>query len=180
MGVRSSFSNRIHFDCEKDAVLMTNRTQSEHKRNVRLTTWIVVVMFGSLLAVGVIGAGGAFYMSIIGQMTWWEGALLFGLGSAISCGYGFPVFRFIRRVLVAKAVRLLDGGRLEIITARDKSFIASLPEQVKHIVVDEDGLSVTLHVENRQFVVDSSEFTDKDRIKDFLRDALEKANSGNR
>jgi hypothetical protein len=153
----------------------TNMVPSEHKRNTPLATLMVVMVFGLLLAVGVTGIVAALSMSFSGALKWWESALIVGFGSVIAGVFAFLLARFCRRILSVKTIRLCEGGTLEIITIRGKQFSARLPEDVKHVVVAEDGLSVTLNIAKRYFIVDSSEFTDGNRVKEFLNDFLKKS-----
>ena len=148
---------------------------SEHKRNTPLATLIVVMVFGLLLAVSVTGIIAALSMSFSGALKWGESALIVGLGSVISGVFAFLIARFVRRILSVKTIRLCEGGTIEITTIKGRTFRARLPEDVKHVVVAEDGLSVTLNIAKRYFVVDSSEFTDGNRVKEFLNDFLKKS-----
>jgi hypothetical protein len=148
---------------------------SEHKRNTPPATWMVVIVFGFLAAAGVTGIIAALPLSFSGALKWWEGALIFGLGSVISGVFAFLLARFFRRIFSVKTIRLCEGGMLEITTIKGRKFSAKLPEDVTHVVVAEDGLSVTLNIAKRHFIVDSNEFTDGDRIKEFLNDFLKKS-----
>jgi len=150
---------------------------SEHKRNTPLATLMVVLAFGALLVVGVTGIVAALSMSSSGALKWWKSALIIGLGSVISGVFAFLLARFVRRILSVKTIRLCEGGTIEITTIKGKKFSARLPQDVKHVVVAEDGLSVTLNIRKRYFIVDSSEFTDGNRIREFLNDFLKKSPS---
>ena len=157
------------------ALSVTSMVPSEHKRKTPLATMMVVLVFGFLLAVGVTGIIAALSMSFSGALKWWKSALIVGSGSVISGVFAFLLARVFRRILSVKTIRLCEGGTIEISTIKGKKFSARLPEDVKHIVVAEDGLSVTLKIEKRYFIVDSSEFTDGSRIQEFVNDFLKKS-----
>ena len=160
---------------DQSALSATNMVPSEHKRNTPLATLLVVMVFGLLLAVGVTGVIAALSISFSGALKWWESALIVGSGSANSGVFAFLLARFVRRILSIRIIRLCEGGTIEITTVKGKKFSARLPEDVKHVVVAEDGLSVTLNIAKRYFIVDSSEFTDGNRVKEFLNDFLKKS-----
>ncbi|MCS7338529.1 MAG: hypothetical protein NZ739_09895, partial [Verrucomicrobiae bacterium] len=71
-------------------------------------------------------------------------------------------------------IRLLEGERLEIVTITGKTFVAALPNNVEYVVPDDDGLTVAVRVEGRRFVIDSAEFKDGERVREFFKTRLQK------
>ena len=138
-------------------------------------TIIPAVLIGMLFPVYVAGAGIGLYPSFTGQrMTWFERVFLVGVGSVFGVLTGIFIARFVRRMLSVRKVLLFENDRIEIVTWRDKTFTAKLPDNIKHIAVIGSDFSVTFQIENRYFIVDSEQFSDKDGINEFFRHFVER------
>ncbi|MCX7723246.1 MAG: hypothetical protein N2379_09360 [Verrucomicrobiae bacterium] len=153
---------------------MDNKCIPEHKRSFKASTTIAAIMIGAGPAVGIMGGSIFLYMTVTGEMIWWEGLLFCVLGFVIAAVFGYLLLRFLRSMFAVRAIRLLEGERLEIVTITGKTFVAALPNNVEYVVPDDDGLTVAVRVEGRRFVIDSAEFKDGERVREFFKTRLQK------
>jgi len=154
---------------------MNTETGSEHKRRFRCITVIFPVVVASLVVVGIIGSLVAAYMALRGEILWWGGMIITFLGLLIAACFGYVLQTFWRRMLSIRAIRLCESDKLQIVTIGGKTFTATLPNNVEHVVVEDDGLTLAVKVGSRRFVVDSAEFKGSERVCEFFKTCLQKA-----
>ena len=148
---------------------------SQYKQRIRPSTIAAVIFVGVVFLAVLTLVGSVVYMYVNGQtITWFEGLATLAVGLFLGGLNGICFARFIRRMLSVRKVLLFEGDRIEIVTWRDKTFTAKLPDNIKHILVNGTDFSVTFQIENRYFVVDSEQFSDKDGINKFFRDFVER------
>jgi len=157
------------------AVTMETKIISQHKQRIKFTTLLSVFMVGIVFLTIVAGVGTVFYMYVNGRpITWFEGLATIAVGLFLGGLNGICFARFIRRMLPVRKVVLFEDDRIEIVTWRDKTFTAKLPDNIKHIAVIGNDFSVTVQIENRCFIVDGEQFSDKDGINQYFRHFVER------
>jgi hypothetical protein len=146
---------------------------SEHKGQRRITTVIVVFLFGLLTAIGAGGTGVSVLLWATGQLGRWPAVLLLGMSSLSAGAFGFLLFRFMRRMFSVRCVRLLDEKRMEIISWGQRSFVVALPEDIEHVIVDDTDLTVVMRAGHRRFIISAQEFTQGDEVKRWIHACLQ-------
>jgi hypothetical protein len=147
---------------------------SEHNRKMRFKTIIPLIMVGMLCLTSLAGIGGAFYMYVTGQIITWFDVVILICFESISVIFWIMIARFIRRMFSVRRVLLFEDDGIGVVTWRNKLLTAKLPDNIKHMLIIGNDLTVTLQVENRYFVVSSEEFSNKDGINEFLRRILQR------
>jgi len=148
---------------------MKTELTSEHNRKEKVTTILSIIVVGVLSLIGFTGAGSAFYMRRTGQVSWWHALIIGCAGIGFGLLFGAMVFKFIFRMLPVRRVLLFKGGELGIVTWRGKIFVAKLPDNIKYLVKTGNNLTAALYADNHYFVIDSEQYSDNDRITEFLR-----------
>ncbi len=126
-----------------------------------------------LAVAAMVGAATYFYATGKG-ITLSQWLVVMALGLFLGGGNGICFIRFFRRMLSVREIRLFENDTIEIVTWRGKKFMARLPENIKHVLVIGSNFSVTFQIEDRWFVVDSEQLSDRDRINDFFRRFMER------
>lgn len=148
---------------------------SQHKQQIRFSTLGVVVFIGLAFLASVLMVGAATYFFATGQsFTLFQWVVTMAVGLVLGGFNGIFLVRFFRRMFSVKEVRLFENDTIEIVTWRDRQFTARLPENIKGIVVIGNNFSVTFQVEDRWFIVDSEQLSDRDSINDFFRRFVER------
>ena len=148
---------------------------SQHKQQIKFSTSAVVVLVGVVFLAVAAMLGAATYCFATGKgitLSQWLAAMALGL--FLGGGNGICFVRFFRRMLSVREVRLFENDTIEIVTWRGRKFMARLPENIKHLLVIGTNYSVTIQVEDRWFVIDSEQFSDRERINDFFRRFVER------
>jgi hypothetical protein len=154
------------------------RMISQHKQQIRFSTVAAVVFMGvvSLAVVAMVGAT-TYFFAIGKEITLSQWLVAMALGLFLGGGTGICFVRVFRRMFSVREIRLFENDTIEIVTWRGKIFMARLPENIKHMLVIGTNYSVTFQVEDRWFVVDSEQFSDRERINDFFRRFVERCST---
>lgn len=152
---------------------MENKSVSEHRRKLRLSTVAIIGLHVLLTVIAL--AGGAFTL-IYGFTHRPEATLrnvIVGLGCTLMGGfYAYVVSTFLRRMWAVKVIRPRTQGEIEIITWNRQSFTAKLPQDLWYTLQDKGFLTIGLRVGRNKFVIDSLQFSDSQQLSDYFRRLL--------
>lgn len=155
--------------------IMVRHLQSEHRARLHFQTIISILVIVLLFLTSLAGIVSVVYARLTGRGLAGSDFLLALTGGVIIATFcSFALTRYVSRMLPIKKVLLFEDDRVEIVTRRNKTFVAKLPDSIKHMQVIGTDITVTLQIGGRHFVVDSERFSDKQVVNQFWRRFLER------